>query len=129
MGIAVIGLFALTLALGVQNPDTCKQLFVGGLLLAMLQLLPIPHLFAGSIGFNMAVVVHGARPPADDSDLGMITSELGGFVCAATTGGLLLFAAYTSGLILLTLGLKLESTPSVRIDEPTDAPESPSRVV
>ena len=70
-------------------PRLAYRLSLGSIVTAILQFFPLPHLFAGLIGFAITAEL-GLAVEGTDISSEEVTSELGGFVITAITGSCLL---------------------------------------
>lgn len=74
-------------------------LVVGGVFVAVGQLLPIAQLGAGTIGLYAAQLLGLVTLRWPDDDIGDINGEPGGFVATVITGGLLMVPAAIIGMV------------------------------
>lgn len=81
-----------------------RVLTIGGFFVAVSQLVPIAHVFAGMIGLTITTELGAASQPGDDDPVGMIDSLWGGFICTIITGTILALLALIIGWIVTAIG-------------------------
>ncbi len=75
-------------------------LLVGGGILAVCQFFPFPQILAGMIGIAAARAM-GLTTGGEGHGMEVVNSVLGGFVATTLTGGILIVAALSMGIILV----------------------------
>lgn len=100
MAVAIMMILISGWLLGRRLPNLARRMTTGAILVALSQLFPILHIFAGLIGLQITILTGGAEHGTDDDPLGQITSEWGGFLCTLFTGSALIVAACLIGWIV-----------------------------
>ena len=75
-------------------------LIIGGIPLAISQMLPIAQLFAGGVAMVFCQVLGLVEPVGDDGRNDAVASEAAGFVLTVITGGILMTLSAGCGLLL-----------------------------
>ena len=77
--------------------ELARALIIGGVVVALTQIIPMLQFIAGSIGMAVGLGL-GVADFGGDERGPSLTSEFGGFVVTLVTGGILITAAAVSGL-------------------------------
>lgn len=102
--LAAMGLLWLFgLVVGSSVPGVGRRLVVGGLFVALLQLIPMLQVIAGSIGLSCAAAAEGSEM-GRGSGYYQITSAWGEFIAATITGGILMVVAWILGFVFVPIG-------------------------
>ncbi len=90
---AVLGLLATGALAGLARCRVGIALVVGGVPVALSQLVGAPQIYAGSRGLLVAEAMGQMGKTRPGDPVGDMTSELGGFIATVVTGGILMGAA------------------------------------
>ena len=126
IGIAVVMLWVLGLVACGPQRKAMRIIAAGSILTALSQFVPVLQFLAGIFGLGVASLMErlaGVKPVVGEphSSTPAVTSEFAGFVATMVTAGLVLVAAFVSGLILRVM------TPTQWWDTPPDA-ERPTAI-
>jgi hypothetical protein len=108
MVFAILALLTLGGFLCTYHRELSRALLIGGVLIAMTQLIPIPQILAGWIGLAIGNALGLAEFSRGDQPA-RLTSEFGGFVVTLITGGILITAAACIGLTLRWLASRFRT--------------------
>lgn len=89
------------------RPRLMRRFLGGAVVVALLQIIPVAHFFAGTLSLNLAQALGLVDSPTE-FDMEQIRSELGGFFVTAVTGGLLLALAALLSWLRYLIGSRRE---------------------
>jgi len=99
---------------GLQWNQTQVVLLRGGVITALLQMVPVLQIIAGLVAVQVCSDLGLATANTDDHPLGNLETMLGGFVCTLVSGTLILLVALIAGGLLSFFRSKPESKVTVK---------------
>jgi hypothetical protein len=110
MWLVVATLWAAGFAAGYRWGEMRRALAVGGILAALTQIYPLPHMFAGLLALAAWRRLAGEAPNEYPHDT--LHSDLGGFAVTLMSGGLAMVFAIMVGFLLISVRRGREAEPS-----------------